>query len=920
MGEGAPHQLIGRDRDVAVICGFVDDAAVRGGALLVSGDAGVGKTALLDVAASHAEAAGTRLVRAVGAEFEAELSFSGLNLVLHPLLDGLPGLPPLHRQALSVALGLDAGPPSDRLVVSNAVLALLRDAAVSLPLLVVVDDLPYLDRASALVLASAVRRLAGTRVGFLAALRTESASFFDRAGLPSYQLEPLDRTAATALLKQRFPTLTQQVREQLIDESQGNPLALLELPIALRDARTARRHLAALLPLTARLQDLFASRITKLPAPTIALLLIAILDGTGDLRVLEAAAPAKSGLDNLAAAERAGIIHVDESAARLQFRHPLIRSAVVALSTSDQRRRAHRSLAASVAVPERRAWHLAEAAVGPDESVASLLERIARTHLNRGDAVRAIAEMSRAAELSPVPIDQGRRLAQAAYIGATVLGDLRNAPRLLDDVREMDPDHAGSLAGAVAAAYHLLNGDGDADTAHRLLVGAIEMLPDPTDAHDELLVEAVYNLLEVCFFGGRADLWPPFYRAIGRLKPQAPLFLELLSKTIPDPARDAVTVLDQLEEAIAGLNHESSPTRITRFAVASSYIDRLPPCREALWRVVHDGRAGGAVTMAIQALALLGFDYYLTGQWDSLAEILDEGVSLCDSHGYGLLRWPHRSLQALLAAARGESADARAITDEVIGWAVPRRAGAMQAYALHARALDAIGRGDFEHAYSNACEISPAGTIASHAPHAMWMVLDLVEAATRIGRREEAAAHVAAALETGLPAISSRLALITFGAAAMAAADDDVITRFEKALDVPGADQWPFDFARIQLLFGERLRRARATTRSRQLLTAAHDVFQRLDARPWTQRAGNELRATGLTIDKTDLFGPASLTPQQLEIAQLAAEGLTNKQIGERLFLSHRTVSTHLHQLFPKLGITSRAALRDALANLPTEK
>ena len=289
-------------------------AAVRGGALLVSGDAGVGKTALLDVAALHAEAAGTRVVRAVGAEFEAEVSFSGLNLVLHPLLDGLSVLPPMYRHALSVALGLDAGAPADRLVLSNAVLGLLRDAAVTRPLLVVVDDLPWLDRASSLVLASAVRRLAGTRVGFLAALRTEAESFFDRAGLPSYELEPLDDAAATSLLEQRFPALAPRVRERLVAEAQGNPLALLELPIALRDAEPARRHLADVLPLTTRLQAVFASRIRALPEPTIDLLLIAVLDGTGDLRVLEAAAPGESGLDDLAAAERARIVRVDESA------------------------------------------------------------------------------------------------------------------------------------------------------------------------------------------------------------------------------------------------------------------------------------------------------------------------------------------------------------------------------------------------------------------------------------------------------------------------------------------------------------------------------------------------------------------------------------------------------------------------------
>jgi DNA-binding CsgD family transcriptional regulator len=324
--------------------------------------------------------------------------------------------------------------------------------------------------------------------------------------------------------------------------------------------------------------------------------------------------------------------------------------------------------------------------------------------------------------------------------------------------------------------------------------------------------------------------------------------------------------------------------------------------------------------MSIQALALLGFDAFLTGQWESLAEVADEAVALCDTHSYGLLRWPSRSLQALLAAVRGDSANARAIADEVTAWAVPRRAGAMHVYVLQARTLDAIGRGDFENAYRDACAISPAGTIASHVPHAMWMVLDLVEAAMRTGRRNEAATHVAAAQETGLAAVSPRLALITNGAEAMAATDDQNATsRFEHALSVPGAEQWPFDLARIQLAFGERLRRARATTRARQLLTAARETFQRLEARPWTQRAGNELRATGLTIGQTDLVGPASLTPQQLEIAQLAADGLTNKEIGERLFLSHRTVGTHLYQLFPKLGITSRVALRDALKDLPTE-
>ncbi|MDT4911844.1 MAG: hypothetical protein QOC66_972 [Pseudonocardiales bacterium] len=920
MGRGIGVELVGRDEDVAFVCDFVESAAIDGGALLLSGDTGVGKTALLDAAARHAESSGVRVVRAIGAQFEAELSFAGLNHVLHPLLDGLGELPPLQREALSVTLGLESGTPPERLVVSNAVVGLLRGAAATHPLIVIVDDLPWLDRASALVLASAVRCLTGTHVGFLAALRTEAESFFDRAGLPCYELKPLDDASAAELLATRFPAMVPKIRDRLVADAQGNPLALLELPVALRDASPARDRISDVLPLTERLQDMFASRIRDLPDSTRSLLILAVLDGTGDLKTLDAASVGEAGLDDLAAAERARVVTIDEARARVTFRHPLIRSAVIALSTSDARRRAHRVLADCVSTKDLRSWHLSEAAVSPDEQVASLVEEVALDHLARGDAVRAVAAMSRAAELSPATADQGRRWAQAAYIGATVLGDLSNAQRALADIRLLDPDHQGSLAAALAGGYHLLNGDGDVDTAHRLLVGAIEMVPDGAEPSNELLVEAVYNLLEVCFFGGRADLWAPFRRAIARLEPHTPRFLELLSKTIPDPARDAVSALETLDAAIADLDRESHPTRIVRTAVATAYIDRLPRCRAALWRVVNDGRGGGAVTMEIQALALLGFDYYLTGQWEPLTAMMDEAVELCETHSYGLLRWPSRAVQALHAGARGDATSAREITDEMIQWAVPRRAVAVHTYALHARALDAIGRGDFDSAFRYASAISPPGTIASHIPHAMWLVLDLVEAAIRTGRNADATAHVAAAQATGLPAISSRLALITTGAAATATPDDeDAIEIFQQALDVPDADQWPFDLARVELLFGERLRRARSTAKSRHMLSRAQQDFQRLGAQPWAHRAGNELRATGVTVSNPALDGAASLTPQEREIALLAAEGLTNKEIGERLFLSHRTVSTHLYRIFPKLGITARAALRDALNATSTD-
>jgi DNA-binding CsgD family transcriptional regulator len=292
--------------------------------------------------------------------------------------------------------------------------------------------------------------------------------------------------------------------------------------------------------------------------------------------------------------------------------------------------------------------------------------------------------------------------------------------------------------------------------------------------------------------------------------------------------------------------------------------------------------------LSLHALSLLGLDHFMTGEWDVLAALADEHVSLCRAHNYRLLACRGLYLQAMLAAARGDDTATRTLTDQMTRWSAPRRVGAILRLAAQARTLSALGRGDFEDAYQSVITITPPGELADHVPHALWMTLDLTEAAVRTGRPAEARAHVAAAL-------------------------------FGRALAVPGADRWPFDRARIQLACGERLRRTKATTGARAQLAAALDTFQRLGAAPWAARASSELRATGLTIGQPAGHGSASLTPQQLQIATLAAAGLTNKQIAERLYLSPRTIATHLHQAFPKLGITSRAALRDALGGLPAE-
>ena len=313
-------------------------------------------------------------------------------------------------------------------MVCNAGLSLLVKAGAKAALLVIVDDLQWVDRASALVLGFVARRLHGTRVGFLVASRSGEESFFERSGLRGHDLGPLDDAASTALLADRFPALAPRVRQRLLAEAQGNPLALLELPAALTGMESSSRAVASqTLPLSERLQAVFAARITGLPAASRHLLLLAVLDGTGDLGILQSAS-GQTDLEGLAAAERARLVAVDRDG-RLTFRHPLTRSAVTQLSTSSERREAHRALAPYVA-PERRAWHLAEATVGPDEEVASFLEETARKVLRRGDAVAAIDGLLRAAEMSPAAVDRGRRMAEAAYLGANFLGDLGNAPEL----------------------------------------------------------------------------------------------------------------------------------------------------------------------------------------------------------------------------------------------------------------------------------------------------------------------------------------------------------------------------------------------------------------------------------------------------------------------------------------------------------
>jgi DNA-binding NarL/FixJ family response regulator len=515
--------------------------------------------------------------------------------------------------------------------------------------------------------------------------------------------------------------------------------------------------------------------------------------------------------------------------------------------------------------------------------------------------------------LSRASRDQARCLAEAAYHSAAVAGDIRRAEVLLAEAWNAAGDLAVPAEIAVAASFIALAEDGDVTAAHRLLLRALES-EQAAEPGTQPAENALRTYLLVCHFAGRSDLWESLGRYLASTGACLPPGLRL-SALVADPARSPRVLLGRLDAEIESITHLTGPGEIVRIAGTSAFVDRLPGCRTALRRVTRHELTGGAVTLAIHASTLLALEAYQTGQWDEAQRLAQDAAELCETRGYQLLRASARAVLAFLAAARGEAGPARAMADEMIRWAEPRGVRRVQADARYACVLAAQAQCDFEAAYHHATRISPAGQLAPHQPHALWVALDLVEAALRTDRGCEAAAHVRALTEAGAAALSPRLALLSGAAAALVAPDEVAPDLFDQALATADAERWPFDLARVHLLCGERLRRVRQMTRARDHLGLALDAFRRLGAATWVNRATQELRATGQVRPRGDRHDREALTPQELEIAMLAAAGLSNKQIGQRLFLSHRTVGAHLYRIFPKLGIASRAALRDALAH-----
>ncbi|MGW9209744.1 AAA family ATPase [Embleya sp. NPDC055664] len=906
-GDGA---LIGRAADLARLDVFLTDVGHGGGSLVLLGEPGVGKTTLLTAFARRAEAAGMRVPHTVGVQYRARTGYGALRRLLTSAPDvraGVAGMP-----FLAAALDLERTAAPGPEAVAEAVVSLVADLSRDRPTVLVLDDAQWLDPASAVVLTQVAHRLVGVGAGMVCAVRIGDEGFFDHGGLPLHELRPLTEAASEELLSRHFPSLAPRVRRRLMADAEGNPLALLELPAALTDSqRNAGRALPSRIPLGSRLRSTFASRITVLPAATRHLLLVAALEGSGNLLVVRRAVAGRCDLKHLAPAERARLVRVDDLTGRLEFRHSLIRSTVVDLSTSDQRRGVHRALAeAWVGVPEQRVWHLAQAAEEPDERIAALLEETADISARRGDGPGSVAALVRAADLSPATAEQARRLAKAAYVGANITGDLHDVPRLLEHARQADPN-ADSLAATVAAAMYLLNSHGDVDTAHRLLSGAIALQPQPYDPADPTLLEALSTLLIVCVYGGGPRLWADYDAVLAKCA-SVPDTLRLLRATFADPARARPDDWTRLDAAVAALAETSDPVRIVRIGTAGAYADRLGAMHEPLLRTARGGYGGENNFPAIQASFLWGSHAWLTGRWAELRDVVGNGLALCEEFHYPLRSWTGEFVLACVSAACGDYPTARALADRMDQWGASRRAHAVTCYAAHAKTMLALSQGDFETAYHHACRISPAGTLAPFVGHALWTILDTVEAAVRTGRHDKARDHVAAARTAGLDAVSPRLRIVLRACAALATRNDPRALRwFDEALADEDAQRWPFDHARIRLYYGERLRDGGALTPARPHLAAAVEIFERLGATPWARRAERELRACA----HDHLAGPrgGALTAQEYRVASLAATGLSNKQIGERLFLSPRTVSSHLYRAFPKLGVTSRAGLRDAL-------
>ena len=902
--------LYGRDVERATIGALLDGARIsESGALVLRGEAGIGKSALLEDARDRAT--DMHVLAARGVESESELPFAALHQLIRPALDRLDALPAPQAGALRSALGLGETAGQERFLVFSACLSLLAELAERRPVLCLVDDAHWLDAASSDALQFVARRLHAEGIVLLFAAREGEVRSFEAADVPSLLLTGLDAKAAEVLLKRGGVEVAPSVRERLLAQTQGNALALVELPLALTDGQLSGQDpLPEALPMTRQLENVFHDRVRRLSDETRLILLVAAADDSEDVVLVGRAGErlhiASSALD---AAEHAQLISIHGT--RLEFRHTLVRSAVYGAATSSEQRTVHQALADALTddaeQADRRAWHLASAALEHDTDVVRALDEAAERAEERGGHVAAAKALKRAAELTADSASRGRFLVRAASNLSLAGRDeealtLANKAGLLvtEPTLRAELAHVRELAAVRCGRPR--------DVVPVLVDAAREIAPIDPGKAIQLLVDAADAVWQE---GDRAGY----------------LDITALSATVVPPAGDETSTL--FARSLAGfaamINGDTSEgVRLLTDVVAWGAGADEP--RHVIWasygaQWLGDEERFGALTDRAAAMArergefgiladTLGMragQLALRQQFDEASVAASEAVQLArEIKADNLELYPLAAL-AIVSAVRGRDEEARRQAENVLEHATANGLRLRASMAVYALALVDLGRGRWVEALERLDSLE-RGASGALDPIVGPIFPDRIEAAVRAARPQEARAALALFEAwigySGAPSAQPRLAACR----ALLAEGDKATEHFEEAIQLD-VEARPFDFARIQLLYGEHLRRMRRRTDARIQLRAAVDAFDRLRAEPWAERARGELRATGETARKRDPSTLSELTPQELQIANLVGEGGSNKEIAAQLFLSPRTVEYHLRKVFQKLGISSRAEL-----------
>jgi DNA-binding CsgD family transcriptional regulator len=903
--------LYGREAERSRIGELLDGAREsRGAVLIISGEPGVGKSALLEDARD--EASDMRVLSGTGVESEAHLPFAALHQIVRPVLGHIENLPKPQAAALRGALGLAAGGSGDRFLVSLAALSLLADAAESRPLLCLVDDAQWLDDASADALVFVARRLDAEGIVMLFGAREGELRRFEAPGLAELRLGGLDPPAAGALIdRQASAALSSEIRDRLVVETGGNPLALLELSSALSEAQlSGAEALLAPIPVTARVERAFLARVQRLSAETQTLLLVAAADDSGDLAtVLGAAAQIGAAAEALDGAEQAGLARVHGS--RLELRHPLVRSAVYQAAPLSKRQAAHRALASvldSEAEADRRAWHRAAASVGPDRSVGEELEQAAQRARRRSGFAAASLAFERAASLTADEEDRARRLTAAAE-NAWLAGRVERTLMLLEAARPLvsEPIQRADID-RFLGLIEMTRGV-PADACRLLLRSATAVAPIDEERSLELL-----NLagLAAAYAGDKEAAVAIAEVARGLSVEESP-FLRMLTQLLiglgahaeghfADAAPRLRLALDLAEELDDDATSEQ-PVALLFAGRAALYLGDDQAAFRAHQEAAARARASGALSIVTQILPRLATAEIWAGRWPSAAANAREGIQLAREIGQHDVVAQQLVMLALIAALRGSEDECRSLAAESRELASARGLGIVAEIAHWALTLLELGLGQAEEAFTRCREISTTMVV-------FWGALDRIEAAIRAGERETARAWLDAfepwAENSGAP---WNRAVVLHCRALLSNDESETERLFLAALDAHADAARPFEHARSQLAYGEFLRRAGRRIQAREHLRAALDRFDGLGATLWAERARGELRASGQTARKRDPSTQDELTAHELQIARFVAEGLTNREVAARLFLSPRTIDFHLRNVYRKLGISSRTAL-----------